>query len=87
MSAFPSEPEDVLDLLPDGERDEERQEDEPEEEEEEPDPRPAELLLVLHAGAALRARERKPAFDRDRVDGRVFLRTPMRGWGPDGQRC
>jgi serine phosphatase RsbU (regulator of sigma subunit) len=42
------------------------------------------LALVLDARAAFRACVGKPALDRERVDGWVICRTPMRGWGPDG---
>ena len=44
------------------------------------------LALVLDARAPLCACERKPALDRIGVDGRVFRRWPMRGWGPDGRK-
>lgn len=86
-SISPSEPEDVLNLLPDRQRDEERQEDEPEQEEEEADPRAVHLTLVLDARTPLRARVRETAFDCQRVDRGVVRGTPMRGWGPDGERC
>ena len=44
------------------------------------------LALVLDPRAPLCACEGKPALDRIRVDGRVFRRWPMRGWGPDGRK-
>jgi sigma-B regulation protein RsbU (phosphoserine phosphatase) len=43
------------------------------------------LARVLDASAPLCACVRKPALDRVGVDGRVFRRWPMRGWGPDGR--
>jgi serine phosphatase RsbU (regulator of sigma subunit)/uncharacterized protein YigA (DUF484 family) len=44
------------------------------------------LALVLDARAPLCACEGKPALDRIGIDGRVFRRWPMRGWGPDGRK-
>ncbi len=44
------------------------------------------LALVLDARAPLCSCEGKPALDRIGVDGRVFRRWPMRGWGPDGRK-
>jgi serine phosphatase RsbU (regulator of sigma subunit) len=80
-----SQPEDVLDLLPDRERDEQRQEDEAEQKKEKADARTMRLALVFVACAPFCPRVRQPAFDRVRVDGRVVRRGPMRGWGADGR--
>src|SRR5438034_8469202 len=83
--AVPSEAEDVLDLLPREEDDEEREQDEAEQQEEEADARQPLLALVFVARAPLCPCLGKPTLDRDGVDGRVVRRTPMRGWGPDGR--
>ncbi len=79
----PSEPEDVLDLLPGEDDDEEREQDEAEHQEEEADPRAVRLAPVLDARAPFGPCVGEPALDRDGVDGRIVRRAPMRGWGPD----
>jgi hypothetical protein len=81
-----SNPEDVLDLLPDREREEEDQEDKGAEEDEEADSRPPQLALVLDAGAAPRPGTREAARDGSRVDRRIVSRRAVWGRGTDGWR-
>jgi hypothetical protein len=60
----PSEPEDVLDLLPREDHDEEREQNQPEQQEEEPDPGAVRLPLVLDARTPFRPRVGKASLNR-----------------------
>jgi hypothetical protein len=75
-----------LDLLPDGQREEDRQEEKEGEEDEEADARPALLLAVLDSRSTSRARSGNAAGDRCRVDRRFFSKWTLGGRGADGAR-
>jgi hypothetical protein len=80
------EPEHGLDLLPDGEDEEQGQEQEQAEQHDETDARAPQLAGVLDAGSALRAGVREGARDRRWVYGRVVCRGTPGSRGADGRR-
>lgn len=81
-----SNPERVLDLLPDREREEERHEDQDAEEDEESQARAPEFALVLDTRASPRPGTGEPALDRPRVDRWVFCERAFGSRGTDGWR-